>query len=79
MQYFPTIDLPPHVRMLLAGGALDRLYLTYANRLLGGKTYATILEGEPFTPPPGLALKALYHDPVALDGLGQLFAVYEVE
>lgn len=70
---------PRILHLLLAGGALDRLYLTYANRLLGGKTYATILEGEPFAPPPGLALKALYHDPVALDGLGQLFAVYDVE
>ncbi|MFW6097275.1 MAG: RibD family protein [Chloroflexota bacterium] len=70
---------PRILHLLLAGGALDRLYLTYASRLLGGKTYATILEGDPFDPPPGLALKALYHDPVALEGLGQLFAVYDVE
>lgn len=70
---------PRILHLLLAGGALDRLYLTYASRLLGGKTYATLLEGEPFEPPPGLKLKALYHDPVALDGLGQLFAVYDIE
>lgn len=69
---------PRVLHLLLAGGALDRLYLTYANRLLGGKTYATILEGELFDPPPGLELQALYHDPLALDGLGQQFAVYDV-
>ena len=69
---------PQILHLLLAGGALNRLYLTYANRLLGGKTYATILEGDPLQPPVDMKLDALYFDPVALDGLGQMFAAYDV-
>ena len=69
---------PRIMHLLLEGGALDRLYLTYANRLLGGELYATILQGEAFDPPVDMTLNALYYDPVALEGLGQLFAAYDV-
>ena len=69
---------PKVLHLLLAGGALSRLYLTYTSRLLGGQTYATILEGPSFDPPVDLTLSALYHDPLVHDGLGQLFAAYDV-
>lgn len=69
---------PKILHMLLQGGALNRLYLTYANRLLGGRTFATIVDGESFDPPVDLTLSALYQDPLGLDGLGQLFAAYDV-
>lgn len=69
---------PQILHLLLAGGVLDRLYLTYANRLLGGKTFATILEGAPFQPPVDMTLNCLYYDPEGLEGLGQLFAAYDV-
>jgi hypothetical protein len=61
----------------LSGGVLNRLYLTYANRLLGGQEYASIIEGRSFSPAVDMTLSALYLDPHGLDGLGQLFAVYD--
>lgn len=63
--------------LLLSGGVLNRLYLTSANRLLGGQEYATIVEGESFSPVVDMTLNALYYDPHGLEGLGQLFAVYD--
>ncbi len=64
--------------MLLAGAMIDRMYLTHANRLLGGESYATVVEGPLFDPAPGYRLHTAYHDPAALDGLGQLFLSYEL-
>ena len=63
--------------LLLAGGVLDRLYLSSANRLLGDREIATIVDGEKFDPPVGMTLNRLYHDAHGVDGLGQLFAVYD--
>jgi riboflavin biosynthesis pyrimidine reductase len=63
--------------LLLSGGVLNRLYLTHANRLLGGQEYASIVDGESFSPAVDMTLYALYHDPHGLDGLGQLFVVYD--
>jgi len=68
---------PKVLRMLLAGGALDRLYLTHANRLLGGEIYSSIVEGELLEPPFDMTLSHLYYDPLALDGLGQMFVAYD--
>ncbi|MGH2538704.1 MAG: RibD family protein, partial [Candidatus Promineifilaceae bacterium] len=67
---------PQILHMLLSGRVLDRLYLTYANRILGGERYATIVAGHLFEPAIDLSLHSLYHDPHGLDGLGQLFAAY---
>ncbi len=69
---------PKILRLLLAGGALHRLYLTYAHRLLGGNTMATIVDGAPLEPPIDATLNTLYLDPLALDGQGQLFASYDI-
>jgi hypothetical protein len=63
--------------VLLADGVLDRQYLPYANRLLGGNTYASILEGELLDPPADLKISSIYFDLTSLDGLGQLFVVYD--
>jgi riboflavin biosynthesis pyrimidine reductase len=68
---------PRVLHLLAAGGALDRLYLTHAHRLLGGESYASIVEGALFEPPVDLALNTIYLDPQALDGLGQLFVSYD--
>lgn len=62
--------------LLLAADAIDRLYLTLANRLLGGEPFSSVVEGDLLRPPVGLRLQTLYHDPHALDGLGQLFLSY---
>lgn len=65
--------------MLLTGGILNRLYLTYANRILGGQPFASILEGELLTNPVELRINCIYYDPEGLDGLGQLFVSYDIQ
>ena len=67
---------PKVLHLLLAGGVLDRLYLTYANRLLGGQSFASIVEGALFEPAVDMKLNSAYFDPHAPDGLGQLFVTY---
>jgi riboflavin biosynthesis pyrimidine reductase len=69
---------PRILHLLASGGALDRLYLTSANRLLGGQPFSSIIEGPLLDPPLGLKTHSLYLDPSGLDGLGQLFASYDV-
>lgn len=68
---------PKVLHMLLAGGALDRLYLTHASRLLGGVPYSTIVEGALLDPPTDMTLSRVYFDPIALNGLGQLLVSYD--
>ena len=68
---------PKVLHLLLAGGALDRLYLNYANRLLGGQPYSSILEGELLEPATDMSLNTVYFDPHGVDGLGQLFVSYD--
>jgi riboflavin biosynthesis pyrimidine reductase len=68
---------PKVLHLLLAGGVLDRLYLTYAQRLLGGQPFASIVDGDLLVPAVGMSLHTLYFDPHGLDGLGQLFAAYQ--
>jgi len=67
---------PKVLHLLLAGGVMDRLYLTYANRILGGQPYLGLVEGSLLEPAFNLTLDRLYYDPYGLDGLGQLFASY---
>ncbi len=68
---------PRIMHMLVAGGVLDRLYLTHAPKLLGGHAFTTILEGGLLDSAESMRLVSLFHDPAALDGLGQLFVAYE--
>lgn len=67
---------PKIMHMLLRGGVLDRLYLTLANRILGGGPYAGVVEGALLEPAVGMTLNTVYYDAQALDGLGQLFVSY---
>ena len=69
---------PEIMHLLLAGRVLDRLYLTYANRILASEIFATMVRGPRLDPPASFTLNTLYHDPVGLKGLGQLFASYDV-
>lgn len=68
---------PKVLHLLASSGVLDRLYLTFVNRLLGGDPYASILEGPLLDPPLDLQLNTLYFDPYGIEGLGQLFASYD--
>lgn len=68
---------PKVLHLLLAAGVLDRLYLTLANRLLGGEPYSTIVEGPLLDPAAGMHLRTAYLDAAGLDGLGQLFLCYD--
>lgn len=67
---------PKVLHLLLAGNVLNRLYLTYANRLLGGQPFSSIVEGDLLDPAVDMSLNTIYFDPYALDGLGQLFVSY---
>jgi riboflavin biosynthesis pyrimidine reductase len=68
---------PKVLHLLLAAGALDRLYLTLAHRLLGGEPFSSIMEGPLLTPAAGMRLHTAYLDAAALDGLGQMFLCYQ--
>ncbi len=68
---------PQVMHLLLADDVLDRLYMTLANRLVGGTPFSTIVEGPLLTPAIGMRLNTLYFDPYGLDGLGQLFLSYD--
>lgn len=69
---------PRILHLLLTGGVLDRLYLTQVGRLLGGSPFSTILEGDLLETAVDTRLHTLYHDPLALDGLGQLLLAYDI-
>ena len=68
---------PKVLHLLLASGSLHRLYLTYANRLLGGQPFSTVVEGDLLETAVDLQINTVYLDPHALDGLGQLFVSYD--
>lgn len=68
---------PKVLHLLLAGGVLNRLYLTQANRLLGGQPFSTIVEGPLFAPAVDLQISTIYLDKEAPDGLGQLLVSYD--
>lgn len=69
---------PKVLHLLLAANALDRLYLTYANRLLAGQPFSSIVEGATLNPAADLRFNTIYLDQFALDGLGQLFLSYDM-
>jgi riboflavin biosynthesis pyrimidine reductase len=68
---------PRILHLLISGGVLDRLYLTQANRILGGQPYASIMEGPLLDLPASLKFHHIYLDHHALDGSGQLFVAYD--
>lgn len=68
---------PKILHLLLKARVLNRLYMTFANRILGGTLFATIVDGGQITPAVDLKIQRIYLDPAGLDGLGQLFVTYD--
>jgi riboflavin biosynthesis pyrimidine reductase len=68
---------PKILHLLSAGDVLDRLYLTHANRILGGQPFSSIMEGPLLEPPLNFTLHHIYLDLYALEGSGQLFVSYD--
>ena len=69
---------PKILHLLLAGGVLNRLYLTQVNRILGGAPFSSIVEGSLLETAVELQTNAIYLDPQAGDGVGQLFISYNL-
>lgn len=67
---------PKIAHMLLAGGVLDRLYLTQVSRMLGGDPFSSIVEGALLADAVDLPMRFLYHDAHGAGGAGQLFGCY---
>lgn len=67
---------PKIAHMLLAGGVLDRLYLTQVSRILGGAPFSSIVEGPLLEHAIDLPLRTLYYDLASEETPGQLFACY---
>jgi riboflavin biosynthesis pyrimidine reductase len=68
---------PKVLHLLLSGRVLNRLYVTHANRLLGGQPFSSLVEGALLESAVDLKINSVYLDPHALDGLGQLFVSYD--
>ena len=64
--------------LLLAAGVLDRVYLTLANKIIGGEQFSSIVEGPLLSPEAAFRLHTLYYDTAAFDGEGQFFISYDV-
>lgn len=69
---------PKVLHALVSENVLDRLYLTFTGRMLGGQTFATFVDGPSCSPPVDMQLNTLYFDPHGLGGLGQLFTSYKL-
>jgi riboflavin biosynthesis pyrimidine reductase len=70
---------PRVLHLLLEAGVLNRLYLTFAARILGGAPFASIIEGQLLRSPADFSLQRLFLD-VHAPGLGgQLFATYDYQ
>ena len=70
-----SVTGPWVLHALLAGGALDGLFLTQRHRLVAGEGYSTIVEGPALPTPVDLTLEALYLD-TAAEGSGQQYAAF---
>ena len=62
---------------LLVAGVLNRLYLTQACRILGGRSFETLHTGEELAPPADFKLHSLYYDAGESGGIEQLFSVFD--
>lgn len=72
-----SIAGPRVAHALLAGGVLDRLYLTLATLVLGGAEFDTFTRGDGLLPPVRFSPSELYLDRAAPPGAAQLFGVFE--
>ncbi|MHB1214063.1 MAG: RibD family protein [Thiobacillus sp.] len=73
-----SIAGPSVLETLLRAQVLDRIYLTQVHRLIGGKSYNTLLEGGLLRPPADFSLKTLYFDGHKGNGCDQFFGVFEM-
>lgn len=62
---------------LIAARVFDRLYLTRACRILGGREFDTLLKGPALVPPARFKLRSLAYDAARGGGVEQLFAVLD--
>ena len=62
---------------LLTAGVLDRLYLTQACRILGGRSFETLYSGDELDPPADFKLNSLYYDSGEGGDIEQLFSVFD--
>lgn len=77
---FGNIDMTAGAELLntlLADGAFDRLYLTQACRILGGRLFDTLLKGRALDPPADFKLRSLCYDAGEDNAFEQLFAVFD--
>ncbi len=69
---------PSVFHTLIQAGVVQRLYLTLAQRLLGGMDFDSLLWGETLQPAAQLQLRSLFYDAYAPDEAGQLLASYDI-
>ncbi len=67
---------PVTVHTLVEAGVLDLVCITTVARMLGGRSFATLLEGGPLHPPADLTPEAMYLDQFGPNGAAQLFTIY---
>lgn len=76
-RYIYSVAGPMALTALLRAGVLDRLYLTWALRMLGGRSFDTLTRGPRLQPPRDFAVRALYHDAADPQVPAQIFAVLD--
>ncbi len=69
---------PAVLHTLVRAGMLQRLYLTFAHRILGGQDFDSLTWGSELQPAPQLRLRSLFYDAYAPGDAGQLLACYDV-
>lgn len=72
-----SVTGPQILHLLIADGVLDTLFVTHALRVLGGRSYDTIVEGEVLEDAPAFDLRSLFLDTHAPAGAMQLLARYD--
>ena len=68
---------PAVFHTLMKANVIDRLYLTIAEKILGGEQFDTLTQGGQLNPARDMRLAGLYHDTHATTGAGQLLGFYE--
>ena len=64
---------------LLRDGVLQRLYLSFAHRLIGGECFDTLAFGPQLHPAPAPVLRSVFYDAHATPSMGQLLTCYDFE
>lgn len=62
---------------LLRDGVLQRLYLSFAHRLVAGECFDTLAFGPELDPAPAPVLRSLFYDAHATQSMGQLLTCYD--